>query len=143
MKYLFLFAFLFCQLFTKAQTQNDAIKKVIQTLFSAMQQGDSSLARGCFDNSARLQTALINPLNNKPKLLNEPLDSFLVQVNGIKKLSIKVEERITHYDIKIDEPMASFILTVKYRTKEWMHFNYLTVPRVGKLFKFVIQEGNN
>jgi hypothetical protein len=107
MKNLFLIVLLLCNLFAKAQTPNDDIKKVIQTLFIAMQQGDSSLASSCFDGSAHLQTALFNQKTNKTKLINEPLDSFLFQVNSIKKLTVKIEERITHYDIKIDDPLAS------------------------------------
>ncbi|MFZ4799040.1 MAG: nuclear transport factor 2 family protein [Bacteroidia bacterium] len=107
MKNLFLIVLLLCNLFTKAQTPNDDIKKVIQTLFVAMQQGDSTLANSCFDGSAHLQTALFDKKTNKTKLINEPLDSFLFQVNSIKKLTVKIEERITNYDIKIDDPLAS------------------------------------
>lgn len=107
MKNLFLIVLLLCNFFAKAQTPNDDIKKVIQTLFIAMQQGDSSLAKSCFDGSAHLQTALLDHKTNKTKLINEPLDSFLIQVNSIKKLTVKIEERITNYDIKIDNPLAS------------------------------------
>ena len=107
MKNLFLFVLLLFNFLAKAQTPNDDIKKVIQTLFIAMQQGDSSLANSYFDGSAHLQTVLFDKKTNKTKLINEPLDSFLIQVNSIKKSTIKVEERITNYDIKIDDPLAS------------------------------------
>lgn len=89
------------------QTEEQAIKGTIDTLFIALQQGDSSLARTCFDSSARLQTALINPVTGNTKLQNESLSAFLQQVASIKKSDRKLEERIISYDINIDLPLAS------------------------------------
>jgi hypothetical protein len=91
-----------------SQKSNEkVIKKTIITLFNAMQKGDTATMRSCFDNNARLQTALFNSKTQKTMLLTESIDSFLIQVKSIRVDSILIEERITHYDIKIDDPMAS------------------------------------
>jgi hypothetical protein len=83
------------------------VKACIDKLFKAMQIGDSALAKSCFDPSARLQSAIVNPKTKKTILENEPIDSFLVQISSIKKNKIVIEERVIKYDMKIDYPLAT------------------------------------
>jgi hypothetical protein len=91
-----------------SQNQDElAIKQAITTLFNAMRKGDTATMRSCFDPEARLQTAVFNSKTQKAILNTESIDSFLVQVKSIRIDTMHIEERITHYDIKIDDPMAS------------------------------------
>lgn len=90
-----------------AQQEHQAIKLVIEQLFSALQQGDSAKARSCFIPETRLQTALESLKTGKTKLKTEPLDSFFVQVNEIRVKKLNIEERILTYDIQVDYPMAA------------------------------------
>jgi hypothetical protein len=96
------------------EAEERAIKGTIDTLFIALQQGDSSLAKTCFDSTARLQTALINPLTGNTKLETESLHEFLQQIARIQKGGKKLEERIISYDIKIDLPLASVWATYEF-----------------------------
>ena len=68
------------------------VKACIDKLFKAMQIGDSALAKSCFDPSARLQSAIVNPKTKKTILENEPIDSFLVQISSIKKNKIVISD---------------------------------------------------
>jgi hypothetical protein len=104
---------------TMAQkAEQSAIKQTINNLFIALQQGDSVLARTCFDSTARLQTALINPKTGITKLENESVAEFLQQIAKIQKSGQNLEERITSYDIKIDLPLASVWATYEFYINE-------------------------
>ncbi len=108
MKKLILLLSLFLSIQCIAQNAEETeVKACIDKLFKAMQLGDSAMAKSCFDPSARLQTAIVNPKTKKTILENEPIDSFMVQVNSIKKNHIVIEERVINYDIKIDYPLAN------------------------------------
>jgi hypothetical protein len=96
------------------KTEERVIEETIDTLFIALQEGDSSLAASCFDSTARLQTASINPITGNTKLQNESIQEFLIQIAAIKKRGQKLEERITSYDIKIDLPLASVWATYEF-----------------------------
>jgi hypothetical protein len=108
MKKLILLLSLFLSIQCIAQNAEETeVKACIDKLFNAMQLGDSAMVRLCFDPSARLQTAKVNPKTKKAILENEHIDSFMVQVNSIKKNHIVIEERVINYDIKIDYPLAN------------------------------------
>lgn len=94
------------------------VKACIDKLFKAMQLGDSAMAKSCFDPSARLQTAIVNPKTKKTVLENEPIDSFMVQINSIKKNKIVIEERVINYDIKIDYPLSSVWVDYEFYVNE-------------------------
>jgi hypothetical protein len=98
---------LFATLLSAQNQEEAAIKKVISTLFESMQRGDTATMRSCFDVHSRLQSALLHPKNQKTMLVTESIDSFLVQVQHIHAETLHIEERITRYDIKIDNPLAS------------------------------------
>ena len=108
MKRLILLLSIFLSIQCMAQNAEETeVKACIDKLFRAMQLGDSSMAKSCFNPSARLQTAIVNPKTKKTILENEPIDSFLVQISSIKKNKIVIEERVANYDIKIDYPLSS------------------------------------
>ncbi len=87
--------------------EETAIKKVIAELFSDMKNLDTASIRPLFHPNARLQTALMNPKTAMTRLQTESIDSFLFQIARLKSDSLKIEERVTGYEIKIDYPMAS------------------------------------
>lgn len=89
------------------QTEEVAIKQVVLNLFTAMQQGDTTAARKCFDSTAHLHTALINPTTGKTKLEVETLDAFIKIVGSVRSRNLQIEERILKWNIQTDLPMAS------------------------------------
>ncbi|MES2560788.1 MAG: nuclear transport factor 2 family protein [Bacteroidota bacterium] len=89
------------------QAEEIAIKQVVLNLFTAMQQGDTTAARNCFDSTAHLHTALIKPTTGKTKLEMETLDAFIKIVGSFRSRNLQIEERIVKWDIKTDFPMAS------------------------------------
>lgn len=88
-------------------TEEDALKDAVNNLFAAMQNGDTIRTRICFDASARLQTVRVNPKNKQTILDTETVDDFIKQVAAIRARNLRIEERITSYDIKIDGPLAA------------------------------------
>lgn len=108
MKKLILLLSVFLSVNCMAQNAEETeVKACIDKLFKAMQLGDSAMAKSCFDPSARLQTAIVNPKTKRTILENEPINSFMVQISLIKKNKIVIEERIVNYAIKIDYPLSS------------------------------------
>jgi hypothetical protein len=89
MKKFILFLAVFISLQGIAQNSEETeIKTCINKLFKAMQLEDSAMAKSCFEPfEARLQTAIINPITKKTILENELIDSFMVQINSIKKVN--------------------------------------------------------
>lgn len=107
MKNLLLLIILIAPNWSFAQVHENNIKQTILTFFEGMQKSDTSIINNCLHKTARFQTALLNNKTKETKLENQPLDSFLQQVLHIKKRNIKIEERVTQFDIKVDYPMAS------------------------------------
>ncbi|MDP1726303.1 MAG: hypothetical protein Q8M15_05935 [Bacteroidota bacterium] len=106
-KFILLLA-LFATLQLNAQiSEETAIKKVIAELFSGMQKFDTASIRPLFHHDVRLQTALMNPKTSMTRLQTESIDSFLFQIARLKSDTLKIEERVIGYEIKIDFPMAS------------------------------------
>ncbi len=119
MKRLILLLCIFLSFQCMAQNAEETeVKACIDKLFKAMQLGDSAMAKSCFDPSARLQTAIVNPKTKKTVLENEPIDSFMVQINSIKKNKIVIEERVINYDIKIDYPLSSVWVDYEFYVNE-------------------------
>lgn len=87
----------------KAQTDEVAVKAVIQTLFDGMREADSSKVHSAFIDEAIMQT--IAPRRDKMTLMNGSLENFL---KSIATPHPKVyDERVSSYEIKIDGPMAA------------------------------------
>lgn len=89
------------------QTETDAIKKTISTMFEAMRKGDSTLLSSTFAKGMALQG--ISP---KGELENEKPEGFLKAVGTPHK--DVWDERITWGDIKVDANLASVWTPYKF-----------------------------
>ena len=86
-----------------AQSTEDSVKATINNLFVAMKNGDASLFKTVFSESAILQTISRNK-EGKTHVASESIDEFAAFVSQLKKDS--ADERITFETIKIDGPLA-------------------------------------
>jgi hypothetical protein len=86
-----------------AQTTEDSVKTVINTMFSAMKNGDAALFRINFSDSAILQT-IVRDREGKLTVVNENISAFADFVGQLKKDS--ADERISFEMIKTDGPLA-------------------------------------
>jgi hypothetical protein len=86
-----------------AQTTEDSVKTVINTMFSAMKNGDAALFRINFSDSAILQT-IARDREGKLTVVNENISAFADFVGQLKKDS--ADERISFETIKTDGPLA-------------------------------------
>jgi hypothetical protein len=89
------------------KAEERAIRQVVLQLFTAMQKGDTAAARACFDSSAHLHTALVNPATGTTKLEVESLDELMNTVGSIHRRNLQIEERIVKLAIQTDFPMAA------------------------------------
>jgi hypothetical protein len=108
--------YIICFLFTTqttliAQSSNAAgsatskkeVKQVIQNMFHAMQQADTSLLKTCFSDKVIFQTIL-----NKPEgvvVKTESVNDFIQSIG--KQTTNALDERIEFGAIQIDELMAT------------------------------------
>jgi len=95
--------FLPCSLLVNAQTAEDSVKSVINTLFTGMKNGDAVLFKTSFSDSAVLQTITRNK-EGKTIVVSDKVEEFASFVGGLKKDS--ADERIQFEAIKIDGPLA-------------------------------------
>lgn len=86
-----------------AQSAEDSVKSVVNTLFSGMRNADAPLLRSAFADSAILQT-ISRSRAGKTTVRTEALDEFVNFVKGLKKDS--ADERISFETIRIDGPLA-------------------------------------
>jgi hypothetical protein len=94
---------IFFSLTVVAQTAEDSIMATINTLFIAMKNGDASLFKNTFSDSAVLQT-ISRSKEGKTVVKNENVAEFAKVVGQLKKDS--ADERIRFETIKIDGPLA-------------------------------------
>ena len=94
-----------------AQSDEEAIKQTINSLFDGMRKTDTSLIRNAFTNEPFLQTVIKNK-EGKTVLLTEPLDSFMVAIGKPHKEIY--DERIVFDMIKIDGELASVWTPYKF-----------------------------
>jgi Putative lumazine-binding len=87
----------------KAQSAEDSVKAVINTMFAGMKNADAGLFKSVFSDSAIMQT-ISRSKEGKTVVLNESLNEFADFVGKLKKDS--ADERITFEMIKIDGPLA-------------------------------------
>ncbi|GIV61254.1 MAG: hypothetical protein KatS3mg044_0120 [Rhodothermaceae bacterium] len=99
-----LLTFLFSALPAFAQSQAEAVRKVIDQLFDGMRAGDSTLVRAVFDPSARLMTTFIAP-DGTPALRQSPVDRF-VEAVGTPHDEVW-DERIWDVEIRVDDLLAT------------------------------------
>jgi len=86
-----------------AQPAEDSIKVTIHTLFAAMKNGDASLFKTVFSDSAVMQTIIRNK-DGQTLVKTESVDEFAAFVGKLKKDS--ADERITFETIKVDGPLS-------------------------------------
>jgi hypothetical protein len=102
MKYLFIIL-TFISIKAFSQTDEGAIKRVVNKLFEGMKKADTVLIRSAFTAEPLLQTVLRNK-EGKSVVRTEPLDSFLVAIG--KPHKEVYDERITYDIIRIDGDLA-------------------------------------
>lgn len=87
-----------------AQTEEAAIKEVIQTMFDGMREGDSSKVHSVFIDKVIMQTIAQNP-QGQVMLKDGSLQNFLNSVGTPH--DVVYDERVLSYKINVDGPMAT------------------------------------
>jgi Putative lumazine-binding len=87
----------------KAQSSEDSVKSVINKMFTGMKNGDTSLLKSSFADSAILQTITRNKEGNIV-VENESKSEFIDFVS--KQSPGSADERISFETIKTDGPLA-------------------------------------
>ena len=100
---LLMLTFLNCSFLLHAQTAEDSVRAVINTLFAGMKNGDAGLVTSAFAENAVLQTITRNK-EGKMTVVSDDVDDFAALVGKLKKDS--ADERIVFESIKIDGPLA-------------------------------------
>ena len=99
--------FISTHLFAQQSEDEKAVKTVIVQLFNGMQKHDSTMIRACFHPSARMQSVGADRKTGEIKLTTEnTIDSFVKSIGSIPA-SVKIEERVLSYEIRIDAQMAT------------------------------------
>ncbi|MFC0515421.1 nuclear transport factor 2 family protein [Mucilaginibacter angelicae] len=112
MRKLILCAFILLSLKSFAQqTEQDAIKQTISTMFNAMRKGDSTMLRSTFAKGIVFQ-GVASKKDGKVSLETENPDDFIKMVGTPHKGVY--DERVTFADIKIDGPLASVWAPYKF-----------------------------
>ena len=88
---------------TFAQQDTENIKKTINLFFDGMKTNDTAIIRSSLDSSCFLYSIIHNK-NGQTVLQQEAIADFLQQVISLK--GKKLDERLTSFDIKIDDAMA-------------------------------------
>lgn len=91
-----------------AQSEDEkAVKAVVVQLFEGMQKHDSTMIRACFHPSARMQSVGADRKAGVVGLTTEAsIDGFVKQIGSIP-MSVKLEERVLSYEIRVDAQMAT------------------------------------
>ncbi|RYY35571.1 MAG: hypothetical protein EOP46_09600, partial [Sphingobacteriaceae bacterium] len=110
-KLLLLCLIIFSVVHTYAQSETDAVKKAITTMFDAMRKGDSTLLNSAFHKDMVLQ-GIAKKKDGTTYLYSEKADEFVKAVGTPHKEVW--DERITWGDIKIDGELASVWTPYKF-----------------------------
>jgi hypothetical protein len=102
-KTILLSVLLMAMLITHAQTAEDSVKNVVNQLFTGMKNGDASLIRASFSDSAILQT-IANTREGRVVVRNQPMVAFAESVAKLPKGA--ADERIKFETVKVDGAMA-------------------------------------
>jgi hypothetical protein len=105
---LFLATFLLLTNLSFAQSEDEkAVKAVVIQLFEGMQKHDSTMIRACFHPSARMQSMGADRKTGVVGLTTEAtIDGFVKSIGSIPA-SVKIEERVLSYEIRVDAQMAT------------------------------------
>jgi hypothetical protein len=88
---------------TKAQSAEDSVKTVINTMFTAMKNADPDLLKTCFADSMVLQT-IARDKEGKLIVKNEAPAEFIEFIR--KEEPGNANERISFETVKVDGPLA-------------------------------------
>jgi len=112
MRKLILCAFILLSLKSFAQQiEQDAIKQTINTMFTAMRKGDSTMLRSTFAKGIAFQ-GVASKKDGTVSLETENPNDFIKMVGTPHKGVY--DERVTFADIKIDGPLASVWAPYKF-----------------------------
>lgn len=89
--------------YAKAQTAEDSVKAVINTMFAGMRDADAVLFKTAFSDSAILQT-ISRDKDGKTIVRNESIHAFAGFIGKLKKDS--ADERISFETVRIDGSLA-------------------------------------
>lgn len=98
-----------------AQSDESAIREVVNKLFDGMKKTDTTMIRSVFSTQPILQTVLKNK-ESKVFVESEPLDSFLAAIS--RPHTEVYDERITFDVIKIDGDLAMVWAPYKFYVGE-------------------------
>lgn len=102
----FLLLFVASQVVTAQQeSENQAIKKVIETFFEGLHNGDSAVMATTLHKELKIQTTFTNREQQKI-LRTETRDQLLINISK-KRPTDTYKEKLLSYDIKIDGNLAS------------------------------------
>jgi hypothetical protein len=92
-----------CGNIAKAQTAEDSVKAVINTMFTAMKNADPATLKTCFADSIVFQT-IGRDKEGKLSVINESAAGFLEIIRT--QAPGNADERITFETVKVDGPLA-------------------------------------
>jgi len=103
-KILFTVALLAAACSVRAQSTQDSVRAAVNLLFIAMKNADSAQLMSAFDDSAVLQTIVVDSMG-KAKALRYPAATFANAIARLPKGA--ADEQVKIESIKIDGPLAS------------------------------------
>ncbi len=103
-KILFTVALLAAACSARAQSTQDSVRAAVNLLFIAMKNADSAQLMTAFDDSAVLQTIVVDSAGNV-KALRYPASTFASAIARLPKGA--ADEQVKLESIKIDGPLAS------------------------------------
>ena len=110
-----LFVVLSFNSFSQDNLETVEIEKVINSLFTGMKEGDSSIVHAVFHDDSRLQTSYTNK-RNEPALHEENLIEFLIAI-GTPHEQIW-NERVSNLIIHVDDNLASVWMDYSFYVDE-------------------------
>lgn len=87
----------------RAQSAEDSVKAVINSMFTAMKKADGALLKSTFSDSIVFQTISRNK-DGKTVVRNESPQGFIDQISKARPDSL--DERISFETVKVDGPLA-------------------------------------
>lgn len=86
-----------------AQSEEAAVKEVVNRLFDGMRKSDTSMIRSAFSEKPILQTIIKNR-EGETRIMNEVVDSFIVSISRPRKEIL--DERIVFEKVLVDGDLA-------------------------------------
>lgn len=103
-KLIFCFCLTLISVITKAQSDQEGIKASINQFFDGMRNTDSTLIKAVIHENCTLRSVAKNK-EGETVINEEKIQGFIKSV-GTKREGIKLDERLTSFDIKVDGDMG-------------------------------------